>query len=250
MHSDFQTFRFIILISVFSALILSITATSLENKQDINIEVDRKKNVLKCAGVDVNKLESDKIINTYNDFIIEKVISESGQIVNLSQSDLKSKENKTSGQIYYFNKNKSYLPLFEYQIDGNIDSYIFPISGKGLWSTLYGYLALAKDLNTVKGITFYKHKETPGLGGEIEKEWFQNNFINKKIFDKNNDLVSITVAKGKASGKNLNHKVDGMSGATITGNGLTTFLRADLERYLLFINQQKGNIKPNEESGV
>ena len=76
MHSDFQTFRFIILISIFSALILSITATSLENKQNINIEVDRKKNVLKSAGVDVNKLESDKIINTYNDFIIEKVISE------------------------------------------------------------------------------------------------------------------------------------------------------------------------------
>jgi len=94
LHSDFQTFRFIILISVFSALILSITATSLENKQNINIEVDRKKNVLKCVGMDVSTLKSEEIIKTYKSVIIEKVVSIKGQNVNMLHDDLKKNENK------------------------------------------------------------------------------------------------------------------------------------------------------------
>ncbi len=86
---------------------------------------------------------------------------------------------------------------------------------------------------TVKGITFYKHKETPGLGAEVDKDWFKNNFIGKKLTDKNGELVSIEVVKGYVSKTDPDalHKVDGISGATITGTGLTTFLKSDLEKY-------------------
>ena len=250
MHSDFQTYRFVMGLAITAALLLSLTRTTLKDKQEYNEEVDRKKNVLKCAGVDVSTLESNKIISIYKNVIREKVISKSGEIVNISHTDLVSKENKSTGQISYKNNNVQYLPLYEYQNKGQLNAYIVPISGKGLWSTLYGYFALDQDLNTIKGITFYKHAETPGLGGEIEKKWFQDNFINKTIFDEANNFVSITVAKGIASGKNLNHKVDGMSGATITGNGVTTFLKADLIRYLPFINKKMKETITSQETGL
>ena len=260
MHSDFQTFRFVLLISIFSALLLSLTATSLKNKQDLNIEVDRKKNVLKCAGIDVSKLKSEEIIKNYKNSIVEKVIAISGEVVDISYQDLTIEENKSTGQITYYNTNTDnlessidkikYLPLFEYSIDGIVDAYIIPISGKGLWSTLYGYFSLSKDLESVLGITFYKHGETPGLGGEIEKKWFQEQFKDKKIFDEKKSLVSITVVKGKASGKNINYQVDGISGATITGNGVTNFLKADLLRYLPFIKQKQSTIINTQEIGV
>ena len=108
-----------------------------------------------------------------------------------------------------------------------------PIAGKGLWGTMYGYFAIEPDAETVKGITFYKHKETPGLGAEVDKDWFKNNFVGKKLTNKNGELVSIEVIKGYVSETDPDapHKVDGISGATITGTGLTTFLKSDLQKY-------------------
>ena len=89
----------------------------------------------------------------------------------------------------------------------------------------------------MKGITFYNHGETPGLGAEIEKDWFQNNFLGKKIKDLSGKLVSIEVVKGK-SGDNI-HAVDGISGATITSRGVTDLLKHDLEKYSVYLNKQE-----------
>ena len=96
---------------------------------------------------------------------------------------------------------------------------------------MYGYFALDKNnFSTVKGITFYEHGDTPGLGAEISKKWFQNNFIDKEIYNKNT-LVSINVAKaGMADISNI-YEVDGISGATITSYGVTELLKRDLIRY-------------------
>ena len=110
-----------------------------------------------------------------------------------------------------------------------------PIAGKGLWSTIFGFIALNPDTDTVLGIQFYKHGETPGLGGEVEKKWFTDNFINKKIRDKNGKIISIAVIKGgvdySKSNKSSIHQVDGISGATVTADGVTDFLLEDLLRY-------------------
>ena len=95
---------------------------------------------------------------------------------------------------------------------------------------MYGFVSLSSDVIQIKGITFFKHGETPGLGGEVDNPSFQKRFINKRIFDINNDLVSVEVVKpGKAKG---DYQVDGLSGATITSNGLSNFLKNDLMRYL------------------
>ena len=234
MHSNLKTYKFILTLSIVCAFILSLTNSTLKEKQQYNIEVDRKKNVLKCSGIDIENFNTQEIVDTYNNSIKEKVITLDGLISEISLNDLIINENNSTGQLNYSYNDDKYLPIFEYWNDNIFTYYILPISGKGLWSTLYGYISLSNDFMLVKGITFFKHGETPGLGGEIENLDFQKQFIDKKIFDDQNNLVSINIMKpGLASGM---YEVDGLSGATITCNGLSRFLKNDLNRYINFFN--------------
>ena len=207
------------------------------------MELDKKKNILKCIGKDVALMSADAIIKEYKSNIRNIILNFNGDIAaNIASENLESVQNKSTGQLNYFIDNVEYLPAYK---SLNPEAFIIPISGKGLWSTLYGYFALENDLNTVMGITFYKHGETPGLGGEVEKKWFQNNFIGKKIFDQTGELVSIKVVKGKVndiySGQALNHGVDGISGATITSRGVSDFLKRDLLRYGQYMKNNRTN---------
>lgn len=104
---------------------------------------------------------------------------------------------------------------------GGIEEIILPIEGKGLWSMLYGYLALAADATTIKGIIFYEHGETPGLGGEVENPVWTAKWRDKQAFDEQGK-PAITVVKGVAGDDP--HKVDGLSGATLTSRGVTNLL--------------------------
>ena len=151
----------------------------------------------------------------YDNNISEIIINSTGEII----------DSNNSGQITY--------KIYQSRDGIKVTGYAIPIAGKGLWGTMYGYFAIEPDVATAKGITFYKHKETPGLGAEVDKDWFKNNFIGKKFIDDSGELVSIEVIKGFVSDKDPDskYKVDGISGATITGTGLTTFLKADLQKY-------------------
>jgi len=118
---------------------------------------------------------------------------------------------------------------FVYEITRNNpedDRIVLPIYGKGLWSTLYGFIALKPDCTTIAGITFYRHGETPGLGGEVDNREWKASWEGKLAFTENNfSSPSIRVVKGTASG---NSQIDGLSGATITSRGVN-----DLVRYWL-----------------
>ena len=226
---------FMFLITLVSSLVLSVTFTQLDDIIDTNIEVDRKKNVLICIGIQTNSMDSDAVIEMYNEMVKEVVLNIDGTISDVSINDLMSQENKSTGSTSYYYNDVEYLPLY---ISDNKDATMFPISGKGLWSTMYGYIALKDDLNTILGITFYKHGETPGLGAEIDRAWFQDNFKNKLLFDEEKNFVSIKVMKGKSDGSH--HAVDGISGATMTSNGVTKLLSYDIGRYLNYIKSIKG----------
>jgi len=97
---------------------------------------------------------------------------------------------------------------------------ILPIQGAGLWSTLYGFLALEDDFVTIKGLTYYQHGETPGLGGEVDNPAWKAQWKGKKAF--RDGVPAIRVRKGKATSE---YEVDGLSGATLTANGVTAMLR-------------------------
>ena len=234
MPNKSNPFIFIGIFTIISSLILSTAATQLKPFQNTNIEVDKKKNVLKSLGLDVSVLSAENILSEYKTRISEVITDMNGNYIeSFSFSDLKFTENMITGESIYTFQGKNYLPIYKSSLP---ESIIIPISGKGLWSTLFGYFALDTDFNTVKGITFYQHGETAGLGGEVDKKWFQNNFVGKKIKDIKGNLVSIQVVKGK-SGDDI-HSVDGISGATITSRGVTNFLLRDLKKYVPFFNKQ------------
>ena len=238
MDKKTNPFLFVVIMTVVSSFLLSLASTQLKSYQVYNIDVDKKRNVLKCIGLDVDSLSPENILSEYSNRINEFIIDLNGNNVeSVDFSDLQMTENKLNGESLFLYEENSYLPVYQ---STNPEAIIIPISGKGLWSTLFGYFALDSDFNTVKGITFYKHKETPGLGGEVDKSWFQNNFIGKKIKDVNGNLVSVNVAKGKA-GDDM-HSVDGISGATITSRGVSDFLLRDLKRYLPYFDKQMDRI--------
>ena len=219
---------FILTITIVSSFLLSLASEGFKEMKRKNVEIDKKKNILSAIGVAIDNFSVDDIDEYFQSNIDSLIINTDGLVVdNISIEDLKEVENKSTGEVRYFYENNEFLPLY---IETKENVIIMPISGKGLWSSLFGYFALdADNYSTVKGITFYAHAETPGLGAEISKKWFQDNFVNKEIYE-NNNLKSISVAKGKAD-ENSKYEVDGISGATITSNGVTTLLSRDLRRY-------------------
>ena len=108
--------------------------------------------------------------------------------------------------------------------------------GKGLWGPIWGYLALEEDMSTISGAVFDHKSETPGLGAEISLGWFQEPFIGKTIFE-GKEFKSITVVKGGAKEDDM-HGVDGISGGTITSDGVSDMLDERLSKYLPFFNQK------------
>lgn len=229
MSSNIKTFSFTIIMCLVCSLLLTAAATSLKEKQDRNKRIDKQKNILMALKlIDNNSpLTSEYIQHTFKMLVKQKWVTSSGTLSN-------TQRNENSPTIYISEK------------DSKIDAYAIPISGYGLWSTLYGFLAIKGDGTTVNGLSFYKHGETPGLGGECEKPWFTNQFINKQITNSNGEFVSIGIVKGKASDsiskEKLSNYVDGISGATITSKGIEAFLKQDLKKYESFaIQLRKGS---------
>tara|TARA_Y100000590_G_C15607730_1_gene972630 strand:+ start:53 stop:664 length:612 start_codon:yes stop_codon:yes gene_type:complete len=201
------------IVTILLGSFLSVAAGTLKDIQDLNVENDSKKNILTCLGYkqDIDKPWTSSDIKKIFDNNIEMIFTK--------------KENH---------------PIYVDRKDGIVRGYAIPISGKGLWSTLYGYFAVEPDGMTAKGITFYAHKETPGLGGEVDKAWFKDNFIGKRFVNYEGELVGIKVIKGKADPES-EYEVDGISGATITSKGVETFLATDLKKYETFFkNLRKG----------
>ena len=228
---------FILTITIVCSLLLSLASEGLKERKNKNVEIDKKKNILSAIGIDSDNFSILDIDEYFVNNIDTLIISLDGDIIdNLSITDLNEIENKQSGEVKYYYNNKEFLPLYNERKENVI---IIPISGKGLWSSLFGYFAIdANNFSTVKGITFYAHGETPGLGAEISKEWFQSNYIGKEIYS-GEELLSIKVAKaGMADKKNL-YEVDGISGATITSRGVTELLKRDLKRYESYFIRNK-----------
>ena len=230
MHKNSYVFFFAAVVTITCSILLAAAANLLRDRQQENIALDIRKNILASAELGSEEMTRQEVLGLYDKYIRSKVINLQGEEIT----------DKTVEQLDP-KKDLTLLPLYYAEEDGKVMAYIIPISGKGLWSTIYGYLALEKDLNTVKGITFYKHGETPGLGGEIEKDWFTGNFKGKKINSPEGDLLSITIIKGKVQDlipdQEAYHYVDGISGSTLTGKGLNNFLKKDLETYKPFFDK-------------
>ena len=222
---------FAVTVCVVISTALAVTANSLKPAQEAAAEFDRQKNVMMAVGVVEagDARPRSELEALYKRRFAEVVVDTQDGTVAAGKtvddvSKMKSADDKKRYRVVVLGKTE----------DGKTDTYVLPISGKGLWSTIYGYLALEGDLNHVRGVTFYKHGETPGLGGECENPVWCATWAGKSILDEQKKLVGVAVKKGKVDESipaEKAHKVDGLSGATITSKGITTFVLADLKAF-------------------
>jgi Na+-transporting NADH:ubiquinone oxidoreductase subunit C len=228
--STAYTFMFAAGICLVCSLFVSGAAVALKDKQEANKVLDRQKKVLTVAGLiedgaspDPTKVESlftenieAKLVDfdsgTYAEgdartYDQRKAASDPEQSEEAPPNEAKVKRIPEKAVVYCVKKG------------GGCDQYILPIQGAGLWSTLYGYLSVDSDGNTIRGITFYEHGETPGLGGEVDNPKWKASWNGRKI---GGDEVKIHVKKGKAgSAAEDPYAVDGLLGAMFMSNGVT-----------------------------
>lgn len=208
------------------------SAVGLRDKQDTNKLIDKKSKVLAAAGLlPEGKVAPATITQLYEEKVIPKVVNlktgEESTEIDPATFDIQKamKDPAMSEKAPANSAQVARLPehslLYEIQKDGKTETLVLPVEGKGLWSTLYGFLALSSDTETVKGLIFYQHGETPGLGGEVDNPRWRELWVGRKPFDESHKPV-IEVIKGAAgSVEDAPHKIDGLSGATITGRGVT-----------------------------
>ncbi len=235
---DIQTILFAAGVCLACSLLLSGTAALLQGRQQRAADLDRNLNILKVFGVEPRNAQGKRLAASEVDAIFKNHIrtifidTQTGEETDAPAAAVEG------GPI---------RPLYLWREDGSVTRYAFPISGKGLWSTIYGYMALEADLSTIAAVTFYKDGETPGLGGEISKPWFEDQFKGKKIA-LDGRLQRIEVAKGKAPADSPT-QVDGITGATLTGRGLTQFINADLEAYNAYFEKLRQSRKKTSVVG-
>lgn len=228
---------FAIVVCVAVSTALAVTATGLRDVQKAAEEFDRQKNVMLVAGLiepgDPRPIAELKAV--YAQRIREQVLDlQTGRLD-------ESIRPEAVGQMTDPNAKLRYRVIAVAQDEqGKAGGFVLPIRAKGLWGPMFGYISLESDANTVRGITFYQHKETPGLGGEVDNEQWKQQWEGKKVLADNGELVGITVKKGRVDPgvpREAKHYVDGLSGATITSNGVTRGIEAELEAYRPYLSQ-------------
>jgi len=231
-NSNGYTFMFSVIMVVVVAAVLAFAAISLQPTQMENVRKEKMQNILSTVGITTDR---DGAKELYDKYIVEEVaITEDGTVdesIDAFKVDLAKEIKKDVGEQVF--------PLYVAEVEGS-RYYIVPLRGNGLWNAIFGYISLKDDINTVKGATFDHLGETPGLGAEITKQWFKEKFSDEKIFDSNGNLVGVSVVKGNidVSDKDDN-QVDAISGATITGDGVSDMISERLKRYLPYFEQQK-----------
>jgi Na+-transporting NADH:ubiquinone oxidoreductase subunit C len=239
---------FAIGVCVVMSAALAVTANSLKPTQEKAAELDRQKNVLMAAGlVSTEKMPTAaELEKLYQERVVEVVVNtKTGEVLQgKSPKDAVqlNKEAEAADKNDKSARSRFRVVATTRGEGGKLESVVLPISGKGLWSTIYGYLALEGDLEHVRGVTFYKHGETPGLGGECENPVWCAQWKGKSIRDEQKKLVGIEVKKGKVDemiAAEKAHKVDGLSGATITSNGITNFVKSDLAAFEAYLASLK-----------
>lgn len=232
-HNTFYTVLFSGAISIVCGVLVSTAAVSLKERQEANATLEKRNNVLQAAGLtepgeNLPAEEVEELFSTIETVVVELQTGEAVSDVDAETFDQQDEASDpaTSREAPENSAGVSRVPhrALVYEVrdpEGRLEMIILPVEGYGLWSTLYGFLALDADLNTIRGLTFYQHGETPGLGGEVDNPGWKALWPKRKVFDEDG-RPRITVIKGKAREPELDpYKVDGLTGASITSRGVT-----------------------------
>lgn len=222
-NSNSYTIIYAAVMVVIVAFMLAFVSSSLRDRQNRNVEFDTKKQIL--SALNVRNVED--VENTYKKYVKQDMLMQADGTLTENQDGFSTayeKEVKTNKRFHVFVAEKD-----------EDTKYVFPVYGTGLWGAIWGYVALNSDKNTVYGVYFSHASETPGLGAEIATEHFQTLFSGKKAVD-NGQIVLGVVKNGKV--ENPECQVDGISGGTITSDGVNLMLKNCLSNYKNFLTKK------------
>lgn len=239
--SNTYIFVFSLIMVTIVAVLLSFVSVQLKPRQDMNVQIEKKQDVLRSVGKAEQVAEvEDK--NTYIDEEFGKYITESYVVDfegNKVETDAFEVMLSQAAEIRKPQEERNY-PVFIYSENGGPKKYVLPVRGKGLWGPIWGYVALEEDLNTIAGAVFDHKGETPGLGSDINTDWFQEPFTGKTLFNEAGEFVSVQVMKGGAE-PGSKHQVDAISGGTITSKALEEMMKDCLAGYVAHFKELATN---------
>lgn len=232
------------------SVLVSTAAVSLKSMQDKNAMLDQQKNILLASGLYEEGSSVEEQFKRFEPVLVDlstgqevegdALAYDAKKAAKDPEQSVRIPEKLDLGKI---KRREKVAKVYKVK-DGNggWDQLILPVRGKGLWGTMWGYIALAKDLSTVKGFAFYQHKETPGLGAEVDNPKWKAMWIGKEIFGDNGSEIKIHV--GKPGQADEEHHVDGLSGATITTRGVQDLLHYWLgsHGFKKYFSQLKGGV--------
>ena len=227
-NSDNYILIFAVVMTIVLGAVLSFVSLSLADRQQAERDFEQKKFILLSVlgAPKVEALTKEEVVKTYDAQVQAFVVDQTGKTIeNLAAKDVVvAKEYKKLNKDGSVKEGETLrMPVYQFKsTEGVVQNYILPAFGFGLWDNVWGFIALESDLNTIKGVIFDHKGETPGLGARITEAKVQDRFVGKKMFNANGE-AALELMKGEGNDySNEVNKVDGMSGATLTANGLNT----------------------------
>jgi Na+-transporting NADH:ubiquinone oxidoreductase subunit C len=239
-ESTRKTILVAVAVCLVCSVLVSTAAVTLKGLQERNRELDKLQNILNAGGIPAEKGElqrvyQERIRPVLIDLEKGRFIEEGGMTeFDPEQFDIKaivnhptySKRLSAEEDIAQIRRLPKVMIVYQVMEGDSVSKTIFPLFGKGLWSTMYGFIALGSDLRTIEGFTYYEHGETPGLGGEVDNPVWKRSWIGKQAYDETGEVI-IRVIKGKVdpAGKDASSEIDGLSGSTLTTRGVDNTVR-------------------------
>ncbi|WP_339903213.1 NADH:ubiquinone reductase (Na(+)-transporting) subunit C [uncultured Cyclobacterium sp.] len=244
-QSNAYIITFSVILTVVLGLLLSGTSELLKPIQKKAEELDTKKQILGAVipAEQIAEMKPEEVNEFYASRISSKVVNLNGEEVEEQDGVAVSAETVDVGKNYKKAPEDRLYPVFIFLDEGSEETalaYILPVYGSGLWDSIWGYVALKTDMDTIEGVTLSHAGETPGLGARITSVEVQQRYKDKTIYNEGGELVSVYMQKGE--GKDYSgepHKVDGMSGATITADGVNNMLKNYLQHYQSYMEKIK-----------
>jgi len=228
-----KTVKVALLLCLVCSIVVSGAAVILKPVQQANKALDRKTNILAAAGIETKGQDIDALFHQFTPKVVDLDAGVYTSAVDAETYDQRkaAKNPKLSDalsddvDIASINRRERYATVYLLKKEGKLERIIIPVHGYGLWSTLYGFLALEGDGKTVAGLGFYSHAETPGLGGEVDNPRWKSQWVGKRIFDEQGQTQIELVKSVDPSDPRAVYKVDALSGATLTSNGVENLIR-------------------------
>ncbi|MBN1512296.1 MAG: Na(+)-translocating NADH-quinone reductase subunit C [Phycisphaerae bacterium] len=235
-NATVYTIGFTAAVCIVCSLVVSTTAVTLKPRQAQNALLDRQKNIIQVAGLiepgeDPGRDDVQRLFDQFIDpVVVELATGAEVDVDPLTFDQAEAARDPARSRAAPPNAaGVTRVPLhgivYRVMKDGAVEKMILPIEGKGLWSTLYGFLALDADARTIRGITFYQHGETPGLGGEVDNPAWKARWANRKAFDEQGEIRIEVLKKAAGPPEEDPYHVDGLSSATLTSRGVNHLVR-------------------------